>query len=135
MLALVVAAVLSSEPQIKVVPFCHLAKDGFTALVELAVSYRGGDAGTQSEAVVVSVGCDLKTKKCNGTQLRLEAAMREGKIGFGQLNTLGNMSLVSLVGRVAVVSWGGNQFVVDFDAGAVTLTYGGSTDRGVGRCK
>lgn len=132
MLAMIAGAALAAGPT-SVVPFCVLTTENVVFHVEIVTRWRGEDGGTNESADLYSVKCDVKKRTCDGASVRL------GKpaLGFFDVNSMGGIILRSVVGGIAVLSWGVHQFVFDKAAGTVTKSAtqrSGTAERGVGYC-
>ncbi len=139
MLTVLVALVASGSPSLRVDPLCQLDPENVFFHVEITSRWiRRGVPDSITDAF--QMRCDRKTKRCTGAKLSLELRRSEG--GVSTLSALDLLSITgatlqSVVGRVAVISWGVHQFVFDADAGTVTKTAASAddiTERGVGNC-
>jgi hypothetical protein len=137
---LLAALVLSGQPTLSVDPFCNL--DSRQLRVHVAINQKWHDKdGDQSDGDKLwSIKCDVNTKRCWGARIDLAPASGGTRLGLQDIIHLDDdATLVSVAGRVAIVTWGYHQFVVDLEAGTVTQSSGppgggGNPRRGVGNC-
>lgn len=129
-------AVISSS--LTVSPHCSLSPQLLAVHVAMTTVRSAQDGGIENDGPHLwSFSCNLANRKCEGARVDLvySGAMQ---LPFGSVHPITDMVVKSLAGRVAVVTWGMHQFVVDLDAGTVTRTASAERtgdERGVARCR
>lgn len=134
MLATVLVSSMLSSAPLSVEPFCSLDTKELRLHVEITTRWRGEknealDAGPR----LYEIQCDVRRRSCDGVELNLG----KNPIEFFDVKMMKGLALTSVVGQVAVLSWGVHQFVFDAAVGTVTKSatqIDGTVERGVGRC-
>lgn len=140
MIHLVTLLVLSGAPKLVAAPTCLIADDMVFFHVEIPIQVTMQGKPTEVLNKLYQLTCDRKTRKCTGVALDLAPQLDEKgnyQITVMGLTGLHGATLQSVVGNVAVISWGIHQFVFDYAAGTITKsaqTAEGSSERGTGDC-
>lgn len=135
----VVALVVMAGPRVVASPACVLDAKQVFFHVQIRSEWME-ESQIKSQTKIYQLRCDRRTKQCSGSVLNVDPLNEEnGKlvVNFLDLSTMSGAKLESVVGRIAVISWGVHQFIFDIDAGTVTKSaesFGGVPERGVGRC-